>query len=59
MTETSTRDQVAALLKKDPTLSLAEIGRRVGVSPARVGQLMEAMGYEWRAEWRKAKGGAK
>jgi predicted ArsR family transcriptional regulator len=51
MTENPTRKKILALVKANPTLSLRDIAEKVGVSAARVGQLMKALGYEWKAGW--------
>jgi predicted ArsR family transcriptional regulator len=44
------------LVRKEPGLSAAEMGERLGVSRERVRQLLEALGYKWQPGcWRKAK----
>lgn len=61
MTE-QTRQRVAALVKADPQLTAAEIGRQVGVSRERVRQILNDLGYELRQQWHKKshrKGSAK
>lgn len=49
----STRDELQALLQADPTLSAAELARRLGVSRERVRQLTEAMGIRL-VRWRRS-----
>ena len=54
VTET-TRQAVARLVKKEPGLSAAEIGRRIGgITRERVRQLLDALDYEWHpGHWKK------
>lgn len=59
-----TRARVVRLVRADPSLSAAEVGRALGVTRQLVHRILKELG--WRQEWRegpvpakrKAKGGA-
>ena len=57
----TTRQAIAAMIRKEPSLPAAEIGKRLGVSRERVRQLLDALNYEWHpGQWkRKAKPAAR
>ena len=51
----STRQQVVRLVRQNPKISAADVGRQVGVSRARVSLILEEEGYTLRQEWRRTR----
>lgn len=46
MNGTEARERIVALLKADPSLTVSELGRRVGVSKQRVSQILYSAGLQ-------------
>ena len=49
----TTRERLPALVEADPTRSVVSLALELGVTPARVHQLLRAMGYRYVARWAK------